>query len=139
MTTKLKEESLIFSLLDVFKQKNVLFKNPSIKTGDNIMYHKCKVTVIQRGFNKEIVNSYTKNPENFSICDRVEDNQEFIISNPYEMPEGICASAWADLRPYILAIASGSTFDIMKEKNSALATCTDLFRPVIFKIEKIDE
>ncbi len=102
------------------------------------MFHKCKVTVIQRGFSKEIVNSYVKNPEKFSTCDRIEDNQEFIISNPYEMPEGICPGAWADIRPYIIAIASGGTFDYMNEKNSALATCSDLFRPVIFKIEKVD-
>jgi uncharacterized repeat protein (TIGR04076 family) len=79
-----------------------------------------------------------KIPENFSTCDIVSDNQEFIISNPYEMPENICAYAWADIRPSIIAIASGGTFDFMKDKNSTLATCTDPIRPVIFKIEKMD-
>lgn len=102
------------------------------------MFHKCKVTVVQRGLNKEIINSYVKNPENLSICNMVEDNQEFMVSNPYEMPDGICPGAWADIRPSIIAIASGSTFDFLTQKNTALATCTDLFRPVIFKIEKID-
>ncbi len=99
---------------------------------------KCKITVVKRGFNKEIVDSYVKNPERFSVCDRVEDGQEYIVTNPYEMPEGICPSAWADIRPYILAISAGGTFGMMKDENSALATCTDLFRPVIFKIERID-
>ncbi len=103
------------------------------------MFHKCKVTVLKRECNMELVNSYVKSPENFSICEKVKDNQEFIVSNPYEMPEGLCAYAWADIRPQILAIASGSTFEFLKEKNTSLATCTDLFRPVIFKIEKIDE
>jgi len=103
------------------------------------MFHKCKVTVIKRTCNMDLVNSYVKIPENFSTCNRVKDNQEFVISNPYEMPEGICAYAWADIRPQILAIASGGTFEFLKEKNTAVATCTDLFRPVIFKIEKIDE
>lgn len=100
------------------------------------MYHPCKVTVIKRLFNSDIVNSYIEKPENFSICNAVQDNQEFIISNPWEMPEGICASAWADIRPFILAIASGGKFEFMKDENSTLATCTDLFRPVIFKIER---
>lgn len=103
------------------------------------MFHKCKVTVIKRACNMDLVNSYVKIPENFSTCKMVKDNQEFVISNPYEMPEGICAYAWADIRPQILAIASGGTFEFLKEKNTAVATCTDLFRPVIFKIEKIDE
>ncbi len=87
----------------------------------------------------DLVNSYVQRPENFAACDRVKDNQEFIIPNPYEMPEGICPYAWADIRPQILAIASGGTFSLLKEKNTAVATCTDLFRPVLFKIEKIDE
>ncbi len=103
------------------------------------MFHKCKITVLKRECNREIVNAYVKHPEHFSICERVNDHQEFIVSNPYEMPEGLCAYAWADIRPQILAIASGSTFEFLKEKNVALATCTDLFRPVIFKIEKIDD
>ena len=103
------------------------------------MFNKCKVTVVKRECNMELVNSYVKNPENVSACNLVKDNQEFIVSNPYQMPEGICAYAWADIRPQILAIASGGTFEFLKDKNTALATFTDLFRPVIFKIEKMEE
>lgn len=102
------------------------------------MFSKCKVTVIKKGFNKEVIDAFVEHPENIAICDRVDDHQEFIISNPYEMPEGICPYAWADIRPSILAVSSGSTFEMMKDKTSTLATCTDLFRPVIFKVEKID-
>ncbi len=98
----------------------------------------CKVTVIKRSLNNELIDLYLKKTEAFSICSSVKDNQEFIISNPYVMPERICASAWADIRPYIIAIASGGEFDFMKNKYSAIATCTDPFRPVIFKIERID-
>ena len=103
------------------------------------MFHKCKISVVERGFNKRIAESYVENPEHISVCDRVADNQEFDISNPFEMPAGICPWAWADIRPFTLAIASGGTFEMMKDKNSALASCSDLFRPVIFKIERIDD
>ncbi len=102
------------------------------------MFSKCKITVVQRGLNQDIINYYVRNPEKLSICNMVEDNQEFMVSNPYEMPDGICPYAWADIRPNILAISSGSTFDLLTQKNTALATCSDLFRPVIFKIERID-
>lgn len=94
---------------------------------------------MQKGCNMELVNSYVKNPENFSVCTRVAEKQEFYISNPYEMPEGICAYAWADIRPQILAIASGGTFELLKESTSTVATCSDLFRPVLFKIERVHE
>ncbi len=96
------------------------------------MFHKCKVTVLKRECNMELVNSYVKNPENFSICEKVKDNQEFIVSNPYEMPEGLCAYAWADIRPQILAIASGSTFEFLSEHRNF----TDLNRLILKNIQK---
>lgn len=103
------------------------------------MFHKCKITVIKRACDMELVHSYTNFPDDYQACNRVEDNQEFIVSNPFELPENLCAFAWADIRPQILAIASGSSFPQLRETNMALATCTDLFRPVIFKIERVDD
>jgi uncharacterized repeat protein (TIGR04076 family) len=102
------------------------------------MFSKCKVTVVKRAYDKELVDNYLSNPDNFSVCEIVKDNQEFIISSPFEMPENMCAYAWADIRPFILAIASGGTFGFMKDRNSALATCTDPLRPVIFKITRME-
>jgi uncharacterized repeat protein (TIGR04076 family) len=102
------------------------------------MFQKCKVTVVKREFNSDLVDMFIKQPEKFSICNRVKDGQEFIISNGFEMPEGICPYAWADIRSMILAISTGGTFEMMKNKNSTLACCSDLFRPVTFKIERID-
>lgn len=102
------------------------------------MFQKCKVTVVKKEFNSDLVERFVKQPENFAICDRVEDDQEFIISNAFEMPEGICPYAWADIRSMILAISTGGSFEIMKNKNSTLASCSDLFRPVTFKIERMN-
>lgn len=110
---------------------------PTNKGG--VMFQKCKVTVLKKECNMDLVHSFIKDPDNFSICDQVEDNQEFIVSNPYVMPEGICSYAWADIRPQILTMASGGTCSLLKNANSTIATCTDPFRPVIFKIETIDE
>lgn len=103
------------------------------------MFKKCRITVIKKDCNMELVNSYVKQPENFCTCNQVEKNQAFVVSNPYEMPEGICAWAWADIRPQILAIASGSTFEFLRDKNSTVASCSDLFRPVTFKIERMGD
>ena len=101
------------------------------------MFSKCKVTVVNRMLSKQLIGEYLANPGNMRKCDKMYDGQEFLIDNPYEMPEGICASAWADIRSYIISIASGGSFKFMKDNNTILASCTDLFRPVIFKIERI--
>lgn len=103
------------------------------------MFHKCKIKVVKRECNVDLIRSYVRNPQHVKTCKTVRDNQEFIVSNPYEMPDGMCAYAWADIRPQILAVAAGSTFEFLKDENSAMATCTDLFRPVIFKIERMQE
>ena len=101
------------------------------------MFNKCKVSVVKRMIEKKLIDEYLAKPEKMGICNKMDDGQEFMIDNPYEMPQGICASAWADIRPYIISIASGGTFKFMKDENTILASCTDLFRPVIFKIERI--
>ena len=103
------------------------------------MFSKCKVTVVERKIEKHLIDEYLDLPEKIKRCDKMDDGQEFVIDNPYEMPVGICASAWADIRSYIIAIASGGSFKFMKDDNMILASCTDLFRPVIFKIERLTE
>ncbi len=102
------------------------------------MFNTCKITVIKRSVNKDLVDYYAKDPKIFPICNKVDDNQEFMVTNPYDIPEGLCASAWADIRSYVLAIASGGQFHMMKDPNVALATCNDPFRPVIFKINRVE-
>ncbi len=102
-----------------------------------MVFSQCRITVVRRSINNELIAEYLASPESFKICNKVEDNQEFIVENPYEMPAGICPSAWADIRTYIIALASGSCFPFMEKDNSAIATCSDPFRPVIFLIERI--
>lgn len=103
------------------------------------MFHKCKVTVVKRMLNQDLVDEYLAKPEWMKVCDKIADGQEFVVENPYEKPEGMCASAWADIRTYIIAIASGGRFKFMRNENTILASCTDLFRPVIFKIERMED
>lgn len=100
-------------------------------------FYPCKITVIQKEFYPELVNAFVKNPDYMKKCDWIQENQEFIVTNPYIMPEKMCASAWADIRTYIIAIASGGSFDFMIQPNTAIALCSDPFRPVSFKIERI--
>lgn len=101
------------------------------------MFNKCKLTVIKRTVDSDLCKRYLKNPDKITLCEKVSEGQEFIIENPYDMPDGICSSAWADIRSYIICISSGGEFPFMKNSHSIIVSCTDLFRPVTFLIERI--
>lgn len=57
------------------------------------------------------------------------------VSRDAEMPEGFCSSAWLNLQPFVLALASGGSSifnDWMKNPYSACISCNDGVRPVSF-------
>ncbi|MFX0116588.1 MAG: TIGR04076 family protein [Candidatus Hodarchaeota archaeon] len=102
---------------------------------------KCKLTVLKRMFNQDLVNKYLEDAyQNLAPCDRFQDGQEFIIDENglQEPPADFCASAWADIRKDVLMIAIGGDMPGLKNRGMTLTGCTDWFRPVIFKVERID-
>jgi len=72
------------------------------------------------------------------VCPFYNVGDEFIIDQ-VKLPEGFCVSAFSDLYRYIFALRTGSNFSWMKKEGEVLACCTDAFRPVVFKIERIEE
>lgn len=73
-------------------------------------------------------------------CD-IEEGQVFITEG-WKRPEGFCESAWESISPFVMTLAYGGS-DIyegwMKNKNSAMISCNDGFRPVSFYIEVLDD
>ena len=49
---------------------------------------------------------------------------------PWYPPEGFCDWAWADIRTYIGLVHAGGM-------EQTVACCTDGFRPVFFKLERL--
>ena len=88
----------------------------------------CKITVVKKTLHNDLYKD-VRGREG-KICNLFEEGQEFILTSPYKPPEGFCQWAWADIRQYILA-AWNST------KYATVACCTDGFRPVFFKVERI--
>ncbi len=99
----------------------------------------CKITVLKRTLNQDLIDEYLENPENFGLCHLFSEGQEFFITNMFQMPEEFCPWAWADIRPHIMTVASGGNLPFIKQRGTLIAGCTDWFRPVIFKIERIEE
>lgn len=60
------------------------------------------------------------------------------ISKDAQMPQGFCESAWQSVQPFVFALAHGAQdfYDgWMKNKNQAMISCNDGFRPVSFLLE----
>jgi uncharacterized repeat protein (TIGR04076 family) len=99
---------------------------------------KVKITVLRRTFNADLVQEYMKTDGSYHACDQFRDGQEFVTDAPWSVPEGFCTWAWADIRADIQTIMLGGDLPWMKERHVAITMCTDVFRPVIFKIERIE-
>ncbi|MFX1284202.1 MAG: TIGR04076 family protein [Promethearchaeota archaeon] len=103
---------------------------------------KCKITVLKRTINQDLIDEYIDEQyrSHMKPCDKFKDNQEFVlegdaVSRP---PNDFCAWAWADIRKDILMIALGSDMPGLKQRGTVITGCTDWFRPVIFKVERIE-
>jgi len=99
---------------------------------------KCKVTVLKRMLNQDLADEYLDSVDEFRACEQFWDGQEIEVAHPFAMPEGFCPWAWADIRKDILMVASGGNLPWQKQPGTAIAGCTDWFRPVIFKVERME-
>ena len=102
----------------------------------------CKITVIKRNFDQDLINKYADDQyrDHMKTYEIFQDNQEFILEGDAALsqpPKDFCAWAWADIRKDILTVALGADTPGMKHRGMVIAGCTDWFRPVIFKIERI--
>lgn len=94
---------------------------------------KVKITVLRRLFHQDVVDEYADSP--WEPCQRFTDGQQF-VSERVNMPEGFCSWAWADIQKYVMTLARGGDFVGVKP-GVFITCCTDGFRPVIFKVERI--
>ena len=101
-----------------------------------------KITVLKMTSHKDLIDKY-ENPTFMDIEENrcmMKEGLSFISKNAL-MPEGFCASAWHDLSPYVEKLASGvkQVFDNwMAKDGTAIISCNDGLRPVIFLLEVIE-
>ena len=98
---------------------------------------KVKITVMRTACYKDLIEKY-ENPIS-NACDMKEG--QIFIANGWNKPEGFCDSAWESISPFVMTLAHGGE-DIydgwMKNKQSAMISCNDGFRPVSFLLEVLD-
>jgi len=97
-----------------------------------------KITVPKRTINQDLIDEYVDGEyKGIGLCDCFRDGQEIVIEDYTVVPEGFCASAWADIRKDILTVAMGANVPKIRQPGTVITNCTDLFRPVLFKGERI--
>ena len=101
---------------------------------------KCKITVLKRSLNNDLIEEYIEDIyKDMKPCEIFKDGQELIIDpNLAKVPDGFCDWAWADIRKDIITVASGGNILGMKNKGTVVTGCSDWFRPVYFKVERME-
>jgi uncharacterized repeat protein (TIGR04076 family) len=89
-----------------------------------------RVTVLKKEFQKEYADKF-RNGQG-AVCTAVDEGRVYVVKSPWSKPEGFCDSAWADIRIYIHRAMNGQL------RGPEVGCCTDGFRPVFFKIERVD-
>ena len=97
-----------------------------------------KITVLKRLYNPELAEKYRRPDIHRGPCPCSE-GEEFYVEHVGEQPEGLCPWAWDDMHKFVLALMAGADFTGMKHGNTFLASCTDGIKPVVFKLERIDD
>lgn len=105
--------------------------------------HSVKLTVLKKECYTDLQAQYLANPK-AGPCPYFEENQEFLIENKdfFRMMHGtFCGEAWDCISRYVYSALQGGS--IMEgwtnDERMMIACCNDGTRPVIFKLERIDE
>lgn len=104
---------------------------------------KCRITVLKKTLFKDLQETYLADPKS-GVCPFFEEGQVFEVSadDYFRLLHGkFCAEAWDSISRYVYAALQGGSImrGWTKEENVMIACCNDGTRPVIFKIERIDE
>jgi uncharacterized repeat protein (TIGR04076 family) len=100
--------------------------------------NRVKITVVKK-LDRDVIHADSRldcSCKGPPVCPLFEEGQEF-VADTRTVPAGFCPGAFADLFRYIGGLESGADYYWMNEKGVVLACCNDGFRPVIFRLERI--
>ncbi|GHU86773.1 TIGR04076 family protein [Spirochaetia bacterium] len=101
---------------------------------------KIKITVLSKMFYADLAECYLTEGRDVGPCPILNEGEEYIYNGQAIMPDGFCQWAWIDIYRSISALSAGGTFTPWnKQDNMQILCCIDGVRPVIFKIEALDE
>lgn len=104
-----------------------------------------KITVLKRTINWD-VNQAHMGPTCQEVydfpCPAFEEGDSFLYRSwSGAVPEGFCPSAWIDIQGKVQLVQSDGRYpeDWVIPAGAAIACCTDGYRPVVFKLERVSD
>ena len=108
---------------------------------------KVRITIIKKTLHEDLINEFTINPQgwkdgsiggkNPNCCHSFKIGHQF-ISDGSQMPEGFPSPPWVDIQKYVWILGRGGNMLGCKQ-GTYITNCSDGFRPVTFKLERIQE
>ena len=101
---------------------------------------KVKITVLRKLLYEDLAREYRSGGD--TVCELFEEGQEFVTEDYGPPPSFPCPWAWHDLYKYFATLKHRGAFDHdMKPPHdkAVIACCTDGVRPVIFRLERVDD
>ena len=102
----------------------------------------CKITVLKRTLHRDLIEEYAEDAyKGMGPCECFQEGEEFTI-DPAAVPEEFlsrCAWAWGDIRRDIMTVAYGADMPGLNQPGTIITGCTDWFRPVLFKVERLED
>ena len=105
--------------------------------------NRCQITVLKKTYDPDLAEAYLSNPQ-VGPCTRFQEGQTFLVDkdNYLTMLDGqFCAEAWQAIQHYVYAALQGG--DPMHgwsmDDRGMINCCNDGVRPVIFKIQRLEE
>ncbi len=102
----------------------------------------CKITVLKNMFFQDIYDDHVNSEQAAQPCNCFTEGQEFEIDSFFEVPEDFsCSWAWNDIYKTVsFVFMENDLFPTTKDgSNYVVACCTSGYKPVLFKVELIEE
>lgn len=102
-----------------------------------------RITVLKRAVFADICREYGAKEflehGGCSPCGRFQDGQVFILDRGLDKPDNFCTYAFADIRHELMVVLNGGSRPYVRPEGTAIVCCTDAMKPVLFKIERIED
>lgn len=100
--------------------------------------NKVKITVIETDYKEELIKQYGS--PLLEVCHRHKVGDTYITA--FQKPEQLCEDAWCCIEKFVFTLAHTDEplfWNDWSKQGTAIVCCNDGFRPVTFKIERLDE
>ncbi len=99
---------------------------------------KVKITVLKKLDTHDIFGDTPPTPyAQKPVCTKFEVGQEFEYKG--SCPPNFCGWAFADIQRDLIVLETGGNFPWAGQPGVAISCCTDGLRPVVFKLERMED